>query len=207
MNKTNKILMILVLLFVYAVFTKTVFSFFYADYVHKEGREELFAGNITKSSQKVGKAVRLNPNEPFYHRSKATVYLAATIIEGVSDEDKMVLKARALEELEKAFGLQKNNLVNVKNLIPLYLFLALDDSNNLENATVDRGYVNHAIKMYTEVENISPNDSSTYLSLGKNYRLLKERDKAREMLEKALMLKPDLTSAKEQLELLETFEN
>ncbi len=186
----------------YLVFSKTVISFFVSDYLHSKGKEYLYDGYISKASDLVESSINLNPNETLYHRTLATTLIAGTISSELNPKDKETLKKRALKELNTAYKLQPYNVVNVKSLIPMYYFLSVSDISDPKNAALDEEFKKSAISFYKKIQGISPNDASIYLTLGKHYKLLKENETAKSLLEKALTLKPDLIEAQEELNLL-----
>ena len=117
-------------------------------------------------------------------------------------DEKNILKKAALVRLSKAYALQKDNIVNLKSLIPIYYFLTVDDVES--NAFADPKLKEAALSFYKGIEGASSNDASFLLILGKHYRLIGENLKAKEFLEKALILKPDLKEAYDEILLIRT---
>lgn len=202
MSKEIKYLIIVTIGFIYTFLTVTVVSFYNAETSHTQGKKELYSGYVSLAQAHVEEAVSKNPYEPGYHRTLATTQLAKTLAPQLSIEEKRLAKDKALEEAQKAYELQPHNLVNLKNLIPIYYFLGVKEINESANPQIDQTYIQKTLEFYEIVETEAPTDASTHLLLAKQYEALNEKEQARRLYAKALKLKPDLQEAQEKLKAL-----
>ena len=195
MDKKIKAVLLTITLLIYVSFTVKVINIFLADYYHIKGKKLLYRGYLSEANDNINKAIKLNYEEPSYHRTNAALFLAAL---SLKEGDMQKIKQYALSEMETAYNLQKINLVNLKHLLSLYYYLSFDDA--VDPREIDDRLKTKTMTFFEEVKDISPNDSSVYLTIGKYYGLLKEYELAEEALEKALKLKPDLKEAKDELD-------
>lgn len=202
MYKYLKPLCIGLILVVSFFFLKMVISYFAADYLASSAKDALYKGQISDSLLLINNALDLNTNEPNYHKLRATILLTATLSEQFDSEQKTALREEAASELDNAYSLEPTNVVNIKNLLPIYAFTALKDVSNTSNPQVDVAFKERAMRFYAKVQDIIPTDPSFYLLLGKQYKLLGENQKASEMFTQALRLKPDLEEARSLLNII-----
>ena len=97
---------------------KTFWYMYKADTHFIEAQSYLVRNDTEMAIKLTDKAVAENPLEPNYYRGRARIYI-------VTQED----KNKASEDLRKAYDLNPNNLVTIRNEIPLYYFLALKDGS------------------------------------------------------------------------------
>ena len=175
---------------IYLLFLGCVVSAFLADYFATRSKSSLYAGNLGVASVYVRRAVKLNKSEPAYHRLKATNLIASTVVETLDPSERELVLELALAELRIAYNLQKDNIVNIKSLIPLYYYLSVDEVA-AESSGLNEAYRTEAVSFLDEVFDSSPTDSSLYLTIGKYYRLLGETEKAKVAIRRAFALKED----------------
>lgn len=107
-----------------------------ADVYYANSQNLLKEANIKEAQKYADLAVRLNPYEANYYRGRAKVNTVALV--KVPIEEQSILKEEILSDLEYAVSLNEDNLVIIRNSIPLYFFLSVfdlsmpADSNNID---------------------------------------------------------------------------
>jgi hypothetical protein len=175
-------------------FFHTVSTIFIADVYAKLSRASTDAAEISSAMNYANKAIDLNANEPSYFRQRARVYVS---MEGQNSKVmEKAIKQAAQFDLETAYRLNPNNLVTVRNLVPLYYYLALKDplSPVLEAAqgNIDPEFLSAAKNYFDKVENISPNDVGVYALLEKYEKRLGLTEEYNLGILKIKKLRPDL---------------
>jgi tetratricopeptide (TPR) repeat protein len=128
LGKSEKLLKFIIGVFVlifFGVFFVRVHHFYLADICFEESQDLLNEGHLESSLKKANCAVTRNPREPNYYRGRAKVYIllaANAQKEKVSD-----YKNLALSNLKKSLSLNPNNLVTIRNSVPLYYYLSIGD--------------------------------------------------------------------------------
>lgn len=201
-NKIIKLFLVFLLALIYSKFSMTAIRFFIADSANSKAKGYLYSGHITGAIPYSQLATTFNNSEPSYQRLFATLLIAQALTGTHNANEKHTLKKAALVRLNRAYNLQKDNIVNLKSLIPVYYFLTVADVKN--NTSSSPELKEAAIAFYKNIENSSPNDASFLLILGKHLRLIGENEKAKELLTRALMLKLNLTEAANEIELIKT---
>ncbi len=201
-NKVIKLVFVILLFLIYFKFSVTAIKFFAADSANTKAKGYLYSGQVTSAMPYSQLATNLNSSEPSYQRLFATLLIAEALTGDHTLAEKTILKKAALIHLNIAYTLQKANIVNLKSLIPVYYFLTVDDVDS--NAPTNHQLKEATLSFYKSIENASPNDASFLLILGKHYRLIGENLKAKELLERALTLKPDLKEAHDEILLIRT---
>jgi len=115
------ILLITAYIFLNVQFTKQ----YLADTASKRSQKYFEQGNVQKALEYASKSVKLNPNEPFYHRTRAKTYILQTTGQNIDISNP--LKALALEDMLKARELNPQNLATLRGSVSLYYFLSLKD--------------------------------------------------------------------------------
>ena len=163
--------------------------YYYADVNFKKSQELIGMGFEDEALYCADKSVSLNPLEPNYYRGRAkvnTVFL-------VSSKETSVVKESIYNDLKKAVGLNPDNLVTVRNSIPLYYFLVVDDifltpgSDNL-----DETYSSEVIHFYEKTKERYWSDVGVIVSIAKYEKklgLIKEYEKS---VERINDLRPDI---------------
>lgn len=96
-----------------------------ADTASKRSQKYFDQGNVQQALEYASKSVKLNPNEPFYYRTRAKTYILQTTGQNIDTTNS--LKALALKDMLKAQELNPQNLSTLRSLVPLYYFLSLKD--------------------------------------------------------------------------------
>ncbi|KKU31651.1 MAG: hypothetical protein UX44_C0004G0015 [candidate division WWE3 bacterium GW2011_GWA1_46_21] len=102
----------------YGLFVAGALTVFAADVYYKNARNAFGTGDYIGAYKNANKAAALNPNEPRYFRENA--------------KDELVVSPElAPQSLEKAYELNPNNLLTLRDVIPLYFLLTRENSPKL----------------------------------------------------------------------------
>ena len=186
-----RLVLIVTLTIAYLMLAIKFFTLYNADVLFERADDLLSEGEIALSLERMNRAVEKNPNEPIYYRGRAKAYLSATVNQDMETE--AVLKKLALADLEKAYSLNPKNLATLRNSVPLYYFLTVDDlsrSGNPQN--VDTEFLPYTIDYYRRVESIAGNDVGIYVLLAKYRNKLGLEQDTLNALERIRELRPDL---------------
>jgi tetratricopeptide (TPR) repeat protein len=148
-------------------------------------------GEFKKALNLANKSVRKNPREPRYYYSRAKVLLASTV--NLNEEEKQNTKQNALRDFRHAQELNPKNLVTLRNIVPLYYYLAI---NNLEEVSLDDN-TDHTFfeitkEYYQNIKHYSPTDVGIYALLAKYEKRLGLTDELNESVDNIQRLRPDL---------------
>jgi hypothetical protein len=169
-----------------------LFRVFFAD-INYAKSQEVIAGGYTKSVSVLSeKSVSQNPFEPNYYRGKAKVDLLKLLY--VSDPaTKLQIKERVLADLVKAYSLNENDLVTIRNELPLYYFLALKDIGlgTTQNNT-DPRYLGIAKEFFESNKKRFWNDAGVIASVAKYEKKLGFVQEYSESVQRIMILRPDL---------------
>jgi len=165
---------------------------FFADINYKRS-QALLNGNYLESAVNLSeKAVSQNPLEPNYYKGRAKVYLIKFLY--VKDLSiKSQIKEKILADLEKAYFLNENNLVTIRNIFPLYYLLALKDINleTFQNNT-DSKYLEVTKEFLEFNKKRFWNDAGVIASVAKYERKLGLVREYSESVQRIMELRPDL---------------
>jgi hypothetical protein len=194
-----KKLLIFLIIVLYGLSLFIFISVYRADVFYKKARDSVAERSPVKGLEFINKAIEINSMEPAYYRERARIYL---IVSANRDQEAVrVLKNLALEDLQTAYFINPDNIVNTRNSIPLYYFLSagdLTESANKEN--VDYRFIPHTKEFYRYAKTISPNDVGIYVALAKYENRLGLSNELAESTEKIRLLRPDLFDWHESLE-------
>jgi hypothetical protein len=101
------------------------------------------------------KAIKNHEFEPNYYRGRAKVHIVGAINSNGNPGD--IEKEKVLADLRKAVSLNPDNLVTLRNLIPLYYFLA----------EIDRKYLTITSDYFGQVKHRFSHDAGVVSSLAK----------------------------------------
>ena len=106
------------------------------------------------------------------------------------------------EKLSKVTGISNEELeIFLDKLVKDDLVsLQMYGNTLIDLSSVDESYIKGAIEVFKKIREVSPTHPKANVSLAVIYMAKGEIKKSREELEKALLLKPDYTRAKELLE-------
>lgn len=137
------------------------------------------------------KSISFNSLEPSYYRQRALVFLSMQAVD--SSKDRKLLKDRAFKDMKRAFDLNRKNLVTVRDLLPLYYFLAVNDASlpsGVEN--LDKDYINQLLDFFSAVKKTYARDTGVVSSVALYERLLGLKEQYEESREVVKKLRPDL---------------
>lgn len=189
--KTLKILLIILVTSIGMYFLSICYRNFSADVNYQKSLEALDMEDYKNAYDYAENAIKLNPMEPNYFRMRARVLIS--LLPNKSASDQYAIKKQILQDLTTAFGLNPHNLVTIRNIIPMYYFLAT--KNILVGASpenVDKDYFPYTSAFYYLVEDISPNDVGMYALLAKYERRLNMKSSYEYTISKVKELRPDL---------------
>jgi len=187
-----KKLLLILLIWVTTIFLWSYLdSIYLADKLSEKSQRYLSKGDTTMANSLIYKAIEKNPNEPNYHRIKAKILLVKSVSE--TQESKELLKENILRELKTAEEENPNNLVTIRNIIPLYYFLALKDASVLNVPfDIDETYLPITRDYYQWVKSKYSHDAGVVVALAKYEKKLglsEDYEKSVEIIKK---IRPDL---------------
>lgn len=193
-----KRLLVLVIVLICVLLMRAFAVNYFADLNYSRAQKLLTQSDITGALKYANASIKLNPMEPNYYKGRARILIAATY--AADNDKKQTLKSLALEDLQMAYNLNPSNLVTVRNIIPLYYYLAVDDLSSTQgDAKLDELYVTSAKSFYNQIQNISPNDVGVYALLAKYEKRLNLNEEYNYSLVKVKNLRPDLLEWNENL--------
>ncbi len=183
----------IILIWATAIFgIKILNQIYMADTYMTAEKDKVLEEHYDLALKKINKSVELNYFEPNYHKEKARTLLIQQL-DPDSKENRGVLKDQAYEEMKIAAGLNSNNLVTLRNLVPLYYFLAVANLDKPANASnLDEKYWPIARAYFDELKIKYSTDAgviSIIAGYEKKLNLNKGYEKSVEMIEQ---LRPDL---------------
>lgn len=188
--KTNTRKLLLIPIWATYIFICLVFIRFYlADVYFRKSQDLIKIGSNEKALQYADKAVLLNPLEPNYFRGRAKI----NAVRLVYFNDTSLIKEFILSDLNKAYKLNPNNLVTIRNSIPIYYFLAIrsvvleSGSDNLDETygEITSGFFEATKKRFW-------NDAGVIVSIAKYEKKLNFQSGYEESMERIKQIRPDL---------------
>jgi hypothetical protein len=180
----------IVILIGYGFFVIT--KMYFADIYMTQSESYLAEAQFDKALIYAEKSVGLNPLEPNYYRNRARTYLGKMALAS-TDNDIVTYKLFALADMQQAYKLNPRNLVTMRNLVPLYFFLATKDVTKPAGINnVDTRFLGFAKEFYTEVSKVAPNDVGVYALLYKYEKRLGLQEELNYSTDKIMQLRPDL---------------
>ena len=196
--KATRLTLILLFTFIYIFLVLKYFHAYSADVFFERSDDLLTAGNFTESIELINNAVKRNPNEPLYYRGRAKSYISATVGQDTTTE--RTLRELALADLEKAYSLNPKNYATIRNSVPLYYFLAIDDLGRPGSSdNVDPEFLPYTKDYYNKVERLAGNDVGIYVLLAKYQNKLGLKEDLKRSVNKITELRPDLLNWHESL--------
>lgn len=129
----------------------------------------------------LSKAIEYSPKQALYRNEIATTY-------ALLGKDDL-----ADNEIKKAIELEPNNLNIIRSEFGIYIRLS----------QIDTKYLLDAKKALDKALLMAPNDPRLYYNLGLMYARAGQYDKAKEILNKAIDLKPDYEGPQKALKIIE----
>jgi len=182
----------ILLVIISAYFSLKIINGIYIADVHFEKSQNLLKDKEYESALfYANSAVQKNPLEPNYYRGRAKVYITSLV--AVPEGKVFAYKVLALTDLKKAYNLNPNNLVTVRNSIPLYYFLAAKNlSEPAGPDNIDSNFLPITNGFYQKIKNRFPNDVGFYTLLAKYQKRLNLIDGYSESADNIDELRPDL---------------
>ncbi|EKE00223.1 MAG: hypothetical protein ACD_22C00072G0006 [uncultured bacterium] len=183
----------------YILCVKQFATIYSADVDFKLSQEYLNSGDFMTGLSYANSAVEKNPNEPMYLRNRAKVYILGS--SGLDAEANFTLKTLALSDLQNAYKLNPENLATIRNVVPLYYFLSVQDLTKPVTAdNLDYKFLAYTKDFFIQNKNISPNDVGIYVLMAKYENKLQMHGELTSSLEKIKQLRPDLLEWHESLQ-------
>jgi hypothetical protein len=189
--KLFKGIKLLVVLLIYGYLMTMFYNYYIADVNYQKSTRYIIAGEMSKALDAANKSIELNPLEPNYHRMHARVLI--NFLPKQPPEVQKQLKKIVLHDLETAYGLNPKNLVTIRNLVPLYYFVAAE--NILIGATpenVDEEFLPYARDFYNLHKHYSPNDVGVYALIAKYEKRLNLVKEYGDSVKRVAVLRRDL---------------
>ena len=162
-----------------------------ADVYYKKSRSFIEKGMFEQAFDYIQKAVETNLYEPSYYRERARVYVSLQIDQ--NSETTKVLKDFAYKDLQHSINLNQDNLASVRNALPYFYYLAVNDIKKPVDLTnFDNQYLKIAQKFFEDTKVKYSTDAGTLVDIATyEKKLLLQRD-YEETKETIKGLRPDL---------------
>ncbi|HLB52047.1 hypothetical protein A3F07_03000 [candidate division WWE3 bacterium RIFCSPHIGHO2_12_FULL_38_15] len=181
----------LFLIFIFFTAINSFYAKYTADVYFSNSEKLLEEFELEKALNNATLSIRNNPLEPNYYKQRAKVYLTMAAV--LSDEYKSELKKSALDDMNTAYNINPDNLVTVRNLVPLFYFLSVREYTlNISEENIDRDFLPITKSYYEKIKNISPNDAGVYVLLAKYEKRLGLANEYNQSIKIVGELRPDL---------------
>jgi hypothetical protein len=198
MARIGKALTIILIISATGFLAKGLLGMYVADVYYERSQALISEGNIVTAAVYANEAILKNPLEPNYYRGRARVNIAQLI--NANQQEKELIKLAALNDLKTAYDLNTNNLVTIRNAVPLYYFLAAKDlSQPGSSENVDEKFLPVTRSFYQMTKRKFPNDVGVYVLVAKYEKRLGLTDDFNASLERIKQLRPDLLDWQESL--------
>lgn len=159
-----------------------------ADYLYAAGKKENRLSQPLSAAKKLEQAISLSPQEPLYHDELARSYATLAVYLWQQEEATTAAKLAqgALTETHKATTLSPRNLNLKRSQINVLSQLA----------AINPDFLLQTLPVFEDLKILAPTDAKVFYTLGITYAQLGQKQKALEVLEKAILLKPDYDKAK-----------
>ena len=112
---------------------------------------------------------------------------------GLENAGRANLKKLALNDLQTAQNLNPNNLVTLRNVVPLYYFLAIEDLEKpADGKNIDPEFIEATKDYFTMMHSYSPTDVGIYALLAKYEKRLGLNELYEQSVGRIKILRPDL---------------
>lgn len=191
MKKVIKIIKIVLVLFIAGEFFNICYSNYTADRMYEKAKDALNALELSDAFDYAENAIKLNPLEPNYYRMRARVLINYLPYKDVSV--RTFTKQLVVQDLQNAYYLNTRNLVTIRNLIPLYYFVAAENvSIPASPKNVDTYFIETTKSFYAKIKDYSVNDVGVYTLLAKYEKRLNLTEEYDASVETVRALRPDL---------------
>ena len=182
---------LLIIVVAYILLMKSFWQTVSADEAYVDSQKVLKTADYERAIKYANTSITKNPNEPRYYYGRAKAYLATTV--ALNSEDTTKVKEKALRDLQTAQELNPSNLVTLRNMVPLYYFLASKDLKASPSASnVDQLHLSTTQNYYRDFKNYSPNDVGLYALAAKYEKRLGLMQDYQESIRNVKRLRPDL---------------
>lgn len=186
----RKLIPIPILIF-YILIIKTFVKLYTADINYSKAQALLGDREAPRAFEEASLAITKNPSEPLYYEGRAKVLILMSLHQEPEIVEK--LKSLALEDMKYAYILNSKNLVTIRNLVPIYYFLAEKDITAAPSlSNVDPIWKYQAANFFEANKNISPNDVGVYALLAKYEKRLSLTEGYNFSVNKVRDLRPDI---------------
>ncbi len=163
-----------------------------ADVYNTYSKNYLASGEFEKAISYSNRALESNYQEPAYHRNKAKVLLATLVLED-NAENRSNLKEEIISDLKKAEKLNVNNLATLRNVIPLYYFLTIENIKRpITDNNIDQMYIPVTANYYRGLKDTYDNDLGIFADVAEYERKLFLTEDFEISLEKVRQLRPEI---------------
>jgi len=173
----------------YLIFLYKISNFYRADVYYVKSQKLVEQGKEEDALFYSNKALDNVTFEPNYYRGRAkinTVFL-------VTAEDKDSVKEEIFSDIKKAEELNPQNLVTVRNSIPIYYFLGVGDIfSGAGEGNYDSKYVDDVSSFFNETKKDYWNDAGVVLAVAKYEKKLGLKEDYDISVERIRELRPDL---------------
>ena len=179
------------IIFVYLLLISDFWKMYRADTFYTTSKTLIKENSPGEAIKNVNRAINLNPREPAYYRGRAKSYLIDTLEKDVSE--KTILKNKALADLKRALNLNPKNLATIRNSLPLYYFLSVEDLMKPGNSlNVDGSFLEVTREFFGMAKETYLNDAGVLVSVAKYEKRLGLWDDYNETLGMIGAVRPDL---------------
>ena len=191
MKKINKFIKIVFVLFVTAWFFNICYSNYNADKMYQKAKDSLDRSELSNAFDYAESAIKLNPLEPNYYRMRARVLI--NYLPHKDTSTRTFTKQLIVNDLKNAYNLNTENLVTIRNLVPLYYFVAAENiSAPAGSENIDPYFFEAAKNFYASIKDYSKNDVGIYALLAKYEKRLNMMEEYGVSVNKVRILRPDL---------------
>lgn len=173
------------------IYLYAIYRIYSADVCYEKSVSAIEKGIYYDALEKASCAIANNPLEPNYYRGRAKVLIL--IAASLQREDIGNLKNQARADLETAYMLNPSNLVTIRNSVPLYYYLAINDySKQPGSDNWDIAYIKSTRDFYTEVKTTYVHDAGVISLIAKYEKKLGLHDEYESSRQLIKNLRPDL---------------
>jgi len=191
MQKLVRVTTVVLIWGIFAAFSVKAWNVYQADIAYETSQDYVDNGDYLEALKLADRAIELNPYEPNYYRGRArinTISLSVATQEYIPDLKKLIL-----EDLKHSYALNPNNLVTIRNLIPLYYFLATKDIAVKEDSgNVDLAYLSPTLEFFKMAKARFVTDAGVYVLVARYEKRLGQENELTKTLEHIRKLRPDL---------------
>ncbi|MBN1162871.1 hypothetical protein JXA34_03975 [Patescibacteria group bacterium] len=179
---------IIVVLFIYL---QMLFRIYYADVCFENAVRSIDRGEYDIAVVYVNQAIKSNSEEPNYLRLKAKALIL--ISTDATGDESYEYKTVALDSLRKAYELNPNNLVTIRNSVPLYYYLSVHDYSlppSVDN--LDDRFIRYAADFFETVKERYSHDVGVITLIAKYENRLGLYEEYNDSVSLVEKLRPDL---------------